>query len=108
MITREKRKALLGIPVGLVGFFTPLVMLRLKYQMAGWLITLCLVGGIIVYLWGCLALARAKGYSSAMLLTVVLGLIFPAVVLAALPDKNKKHRMRRRTSSANRQETGSQ
>jgi hypothetical protein len=51
-----------------------------------------LLGGLGVYIWGCLALAKAKGYSSAILLTVVLGVVFPAVVLLALPDKFKHHR----------------
>src|SRR6266404_4359998 len=44
------------------------------------------------YLWGCAALARGKGYSSAILLTCILGWLFPVVVLLALPDKRKHHR----------------
>ena len=44
------------------------------------------------YLWGCAALAQAKGYSTAIVLTFVFGGLFPLVVLLALPDKNKRQR----------------
>jgi hypothetical protein len=46
------------------------------------------------YLWGCAALAKAKGYSGAIVLTCLLGWLFPVVVLLALPDKNKHYRRR--------------
>jgi hypothetical protein len=46
------------------------------------------------YLRGCAELARAKGYSTAILLTCVLGWLFPVVVLLALPDKNRHQRRR--------------
>jgi len=49
-------------------------------------------------LWGCVALAKAKGYSTAILLTLILGWLFPVVVLLALPDKNKHRRRWRRAA----------
>ena len=48
--------------------------------------------GAILYVWGCTALATAKGYSSAIVLTVVLGGLFPLVLLLVLRDKNKHYR----------------
>jgi type IV secretory pathway VirB6-like protein len=50
--------------------------------------------GAIVYVWGCTALATAKGYSSAIVFTVVLGGLFPLVVLLVLQDKHKYYRER--------------
>ena len=54
------------------------------------------MGGLVMmlvalppYLWGCAELARAKGYSTAIVLTFILGGLFPLVVLLALPDKNR-------------------
>jgi hypothetical protein len=46
------------------------------------------------YLWGCAQLAEAKGYSTAILATCLLGWLFPLVVLLVLPDKNKYKRFR--------------
>jgi hypothetical protein len=93
MKPQQKKKALIGIPIGLVLFGTglflsvrDLIPIPLRLFMVG--------TGIGIYIWGCLALAKAKGYSSAIVLTVVLGVLFPAVVLLALDDKNKKYERR--------------
>ena len=90
MKTRHKRKAVIGIPLGLVllgaGLFLSyreLVPIPVRLIMA--------VVGVGIYIWGCLAFAKAKGYSTAIVLTVVLGVLFPVVVLFALPDKNKNY-----------------
>ncbi|PWU15734.1 MAG: hypothetical protein C5B50_14985 [Verrucomicrobia bacterium] len=107
MISREKRKALLGLGIGLPLFigFVVLGVLAAKARHAGYrpfgdsttgillvLGLLMLIVSLPSYLYGCAALARGKGYSTAILLTVILGLLFPLVVLLALPDKNKRHR----------------
>jgi len=55
-------------------------------------LALLFLAGIPIYIWGCIELARAKGQSTAIVLTVFLGILFPLVVLLALPDKNKYHR----------------
>jgi hypothetical protein len=51
--------------------------------------------GLPFYLWGCCALARAKGYSTAIVLSALFGLLFPMVVLLVLPDKHKHYRGQR-------------
>jgi hypothetical protein len=94
MKSREKKKALIGIPIGLVLFGTGLF-LSVRDLIPVPLRLLMVVAGMGIYIWGCLALAKAKGHSSAIVLTVVLGVLFPAVVLIALDDKNKNHERRR-------------
>jgi hypothetical protein len=51
-----------------------------------------MVIAVPLYLWGCTSLAKAKGYSTAIVLTSILGGLFPLVVLLVLPDKNKHRR----------------
>ena len=93
MDSRHKKKALIGlclsvplfaVGLGLVEFNrrTPLAMVGLVMMLVA----------LPPYLWGCTELARAKGYSTAIVLTVVLGGLFPLVVLLALPDKNRHRR----------------
>jgi hypothetical protein len=91
MKPHHKKKAAIGIPLGLTIFGTALF-LSFQEMLPVPLRILMAVGGIGIYVWGCLALAKAKGYSSAIVLTVVLGVLFPAVVLLALPDKNRRHK----------------
>jgi hypothetical protein len=91
MHPRYKTKCIMGLSIGLalvVGGFA------LGYAELGPrpLAVLLVFGGIPLYLWGCASLARAKGYSLAILVTAVLGLLFPMVVLLALPDKQKHYR----------------
>jgi hypothetical protein len=94
MKPQEKKKAAIGIPIGLVLFGAGLL-LSLQDLIPILFRLLMVLGGISIYIWGCLALAKAKGYSSAIVLTVVLGVLFPAVVLLALDDKNKNYKRRR-------------
>jgi len=102
MIPRYKNKAVVGLIVGVTLFLGGWAVLvlwgrgptprppRAPMVMA---LTMILVS-VPFYLWGCAALAKAKGYSSAILLTCFCGWLFPAVVLLVLPDKNKQHRRR--------------
>lgn len=88
-----KKKSIVRLTIGLTLFVGGLAMAYA--DVLPWAVVLLFVfGGIPVYLWGCAALARAKGYSLAILATAVLGLIFPMVVLLALPDKNRHYRRR--------------
>jgi len=93
MKRHHKKKSVIGLVVGLtalaVGFTLMLAQIGPRP-----LVILFLLVGIPFYIWGCLALARAKGYSTAIVLTAVLGLLFPLVVLLALPDKNRHYRRR--------------
>jgi hypothetical protein len=95
MIQHEKRKAVVGVPLGLVLCGAALY-LALQELIPAPFCLLVAFGGICVYIWGCAALANAKGYSTAIVLTVILGVVFPAVVLLVLPDKNKIHKRRSR------------
>jgi len=93
MKSHHKKKAVIGVPLGLLLFFAGLFLLFADFVPRS-LLPLPLVAllvGIVIYIWGCVALAKAKGYSTAIVLTVVLGVLFPAVVLLALPDKHKHH-----------------
>src|SRR6266404_387089 len=100
MDTREKKKAWTGLSIG-IGLFLgawAIIFAKVRGPWASHMTTpmaLALVMMIVsapFYLWGCAALARGKGYSSAILLTCILGWLFPVVVLLALPDKRKHHR----------------
>jgi hypothetical protein len=51
-----------------------------------------IVAGVPFYIWGCLSLAKAKGYSTAIVITAIFGLLLPLVILIALPDKNRFER----------------
>ena len=93
MKPHQKKKSAIGLGIGV-----PVLALGFILMFAGigprGLILLFLLVGIPFYIWGCLALANAKGYSTAIVLTAVLGLLFPLVVLLAVPDKNKHYRGR--------------
>jgi hypothetical protein len=90
MDSRHKKKALTGLGFGLPLWAAGFGLLLLNRG------TPLAVGGIVImlvalalYLWGCAELAKAKGYSTAIVLTFILGGLFPLVVLLALPDKNR-------------------
>ncbi len=93
MIQQYKRDALIGVPIGSLLFGGSLLLAYLNL-LPPWLTIIMSLCGFLAYVWGCLALAKGKGYSTAIVLTVILGFLFPAVVLLALPDKNRRHRRR--------------
>jgi hypothetical protein len=100
MDARYKSKALIGTIVGISLFAGGLTLILTHdrgpshtHASASELIAIAMILiSVPIYLWGCAALAKAKGYSTAIVLTCVLGGLFPLVVLLALPDKNKRHR----------------
>jgi len=99
MKSHYKKKALIGIPLGLVLMVGSIVFAFKHLVPVPFGVPLVMggfFGGMGLYIWGCLALAKAKGYSTALILTIVLGILFPAVVLLALPDKHKDYKRRRR------------
>jgi hypothetical protein len=93
MKPHHKKKSVIGLGIGVPVLVVGFVLMFAEIGPRGLLVPFLLVG-IPFYIWGCLALARAKGYSTAIVLTAVLGLLFPLVVLLALPDKNKHYRGR--------------
>jgi hypothetical protein len=100
MDSRYKNKALLGLGIELPLFLGGWALIFLYVRgpnatyasTAGVIAVLMMLVSAPFYLWGCAALAKGKGYSSAILFTCILGWLFPVVVLLALPDKNKRHR----------------
>lgn len=100
MIPRYKRKSIIGISSGCALSLLGLVLAVAKIGPTA-LGVVCFFLGIPVYLWGCAALAHARGYSSAIVLAAILvlwlplvGLVIPLVALLALPDKNSHYRRR--------------
>ena len=94
MIPKYKQHSIIGISVGIGLAGGGLAIAGFDIIPGGVGVVLFIVG-VGIYIWGCLALAKAKGYSSAIVLTVVLGVLFPAIVLLALDDKNKNYERRR-------------
>lgn len=82
-----------------------LVLLRDRFErwevdsawvLLAWMILVC------VYAWGCSCLAQAKGHSSAIVLTVVFGLLPPLIALLLMPDANRHLSNLRSESTADR------
>jgi hypothetical protein len=96
MRTRYKKKVAVGLGVGLPMVVTGLVLLLTGVRSRASLMfaAALFLAGLPIYLWGCCALAQAKGYSRAIVLTAFCGVLFPVVVLLALPDKHKHYRGR--------------
>ncbi len=92
MISEYRNKALLGVVGSIVGA-TALILFRYQvrqFDPGGGLIMLGILFLLGVYIWGCACLAKAKGHSTAIVLSVVLGVLFPLIVLLVLPDKQKR------------------
>src|SRR5262245_28032582 len=97
MDARFKNKAViglsLGVPLLLGGCALIFTEARGQFPIYASTPTIIAIAMIVVsapfYLWGCAALARAKGYSTAILITCLLGWLSLFVVLLVLPDKNR-------------------
>lgn len=93
MDSRHKKTAVTGLSIGLPLFLVGMGVAFLNRGSA-----LAILGVVMIlvalpfYLWGCAELAKAKGYSTAIVLTFILGGLFPFVVLLVLPDKNQRRR----------------
>jgi hypothetical protein len=90
MRSRYKRTSAIGLGVGLPLVVGGIMLLFPKFGLPG-VGAIAIFVGAPFYLWGCCALAKAKGYSTAIVLTAFFGLLFPMVVLLALPDKHKHY-----------------
>ena len=93
MKPHHKKKSVIGLGIGVPVLLVGFILMFADIGPRGLILPFLLVG-IPFYIWGCLALANAKGYTTAIVLTAVFGLLFPLVVLLALPDKNKHFRRR--------------
>jgi len=104
MDSRHTTKAWVGIGIGvplfllgcgmLVNFFHGSMDQGLIASTDGRLALVVIALSVPFYLWGCAQLAEAKGYSSAILVTCLLGWLFSLIVLLVLPDKNKYQRFK--------------
>jgi len=93
VIPKYKQHSILGLSIG-IGLAAGGAALASNQIIPGEVGVVLFVVGVGIYIWGCAALAKAKGYSTAIILTAVLGLLFPMVVLLALRDKNRHYRGR--------------
>ncbi len=91
MIPKYKKQSMIGIPTGLL-LLAGAFVVPVHDLFPDWARVFVGFAGVGLYCWGCAALAEAKGYSTAIVLTVVLGVLFPVVVLLALKDKHKYRR----------------
>jgi hypothetical protein len=102
MVPHYKKRAVNGLVPGLGLYLGAWAILIVRGRHLHGVIPTVVIVAILMlfvsvpfYLWGCVSLAKAKGYSTAILWTCFLGWLFPAVVLLALADKNKHVRSRR-------------
>jgi hypothetical protein len=96
MRPRYKKKSAIGLGIGLPLLVIGLVLLltRVNSGTSVAVASAMFLAGLPFYLWRCCALAQAKGYSRGIVLTAVFGVLFPVVVLLALPDKHNHYRGR--------------
>jgi uncharacterized membrane protein (GlpM family) len=112
MIVKYRNQAIAGIAGGFATLFVAVGVVgmteRSPQQMPGRVIAIVLgIGGYLAYAFGCTAWAKAKGYSSALAIgLLVLGVVcfllssflLPPVVLLVLEDKTRSHRKHSRRS----------
>jgi len=106
MISKYRNRALIGISIGLALFAFAIVLIvrgKRYSQMPNpqvFALVISIIGGVMAYLWGCFALAKAKGYDSGMVTGAIIITVFcaagftlllPLVVLLVLEDKNRGH-----------------
>jgi hypothetical protein len=93
MLPRYRRSCLTGFGIAATLFAAGAILAWRAHgtglATAGLIIALV---GFGFYLQGCLALAKARGYSRVLVLTFVLGGFFPLLLLLALPDRNRHRR----------------
>ena len=69
--------------------FTVLIVaaaVAVKHLRPGTEILFYFLGGYFIYLWGCGAMAKSKGYTGAQ--GVLAGIIFPVILVLLMPDRN--------------------
>lgn len=91
MILIERNKAIGCIAVSLGGMIVLGWLWRSLVRREvddSWLL-LAGMGLFLVYAYGCSCLAKAKGQTSALVLTAVFGILPPLIILLLLPDVNR-------------------
>jgi uncharacterized membrane protein (DUF485 family) len=92
MKSHSKRKAAIGIPLGVALIVTAAALTNWHLIPNRWGLISVLVG-LVIYLWGCAALAKAKGYTAAQ--GVFIGLTLTVLLLLVLPDRTKMSKAQR-------------
>jgi hypothetical protein len=85
MKSSRLHKGLLRILFG----FTLLIVaavLAVKYFLPGLQILGTFLGGYFIYLWGCSAMAKSKGYTGSQ--GILMGMVFPIILVLLMPDRN--------------------
>lgn len=92
MNANNKRNAAIGIPFGLV-LCTAAVILSARHLIPTMGCGALFVAGGLIYVWGCAAWARSKGYSAAQ--GMFFGVAFPPSLLLMLRDRTKMSKAER-------------
>ncbi len=87
-----KQRAVIAIPLGAT-LVAAALMLAIRHLIPGGGIAILLLTGYVIYLWGCAALAKAKGYTAAQ--GVLIGIVLTAFVLLVIPDRSKLSKAQR-------------
>jgi hypothetical protein len=103
MKSHNKQKAAIGIPLG-VALFGAALVLALRHLIPIGVFGILFLSGFVIYLWGCAALAKAKGYTAAQ--GVFIGLTLTALLLLIMPDRTKMSKVER--DEADRQDAEEQ
>ena len=91
MNARHKKNSLIGLGIAMPLFAIAVTLMVTEVgprPLAGILFLVA----IPIYGWGCLELAHAKGRSTAVMFTLVFGLLPPLILLLILSDKRRKVR----------------
>jgi Ca2+/Na+ antiporter len=92
MKSHGKRIPAIGILLGLALFVTALV-LAAQHLIPIKAFGILFLSGYVIYLCGCAALAKAKGHAAAQ--GILLGVIFPAVLVFLMPDRTQLSKAQR-------------
>jgi hypothetical protein len=67
--------------------------LAVKHLLPGLQIIYTFLGGYFIYLWGCAAMAKSKGYTGSQ--GILTGMIFPIILVLIMPDRNAMSKAQR-------------
>jgi hypothetical protein len=85
-----RQQAAIGIPFGFILMLFGHVLRGSEIEDSIFVASLLTVGGIVLFLWGCVGYSMGKGYSKWLGTLGVLGCI-GVVILALLPDRRKEY-----------------
>ena len=86
MKSNGKRSSTIGMLIGM-GLVVTALILAARHLMSNKEFGILFSTGYIIYLFSCAALAKAKGYKAAQ--GILVGIIFPVVLVLIMPDRTK-------------------